>query len=325
MRKIILAIYAIFVTLALALVTVNLSKTSEKLKTAKETATKYKKIDEDNSNSVKATVKEYMEKGLGTLPMCREIFDDEVVLYSASKYTFVPIIPGIEPNYIENDKLKYDEITEELTYKNGDVKSHKGIDVSKFQGDIDWEKVADSGVEFAIIRIGFRGYGTGELVIDEKANQNIEGAIKAGIKVGVYFYSQAITKEEAVEEAEFVIDAIKDYKIEYPIVFDTEENQDSTARTEELTGEEITDMAVAFCDTVKEAGYTPSIYANLRWFTLTLDMSKLEKYDKWYAYYDTTLYFPYKIDMWQYSEDGTVDGIDGYVDLDISFKDYSKE
>ena len=158
--------------------------------------------------------------------------------------------------------------------------------------------------------------------MDETAIQNIEGALGAGIKVGVYFFSQAITIEEAVEEAEFVIDKIKAYDITYPVIYDTEEIVNDNSRAEGLSKEERTEIAIAFLERVKKAGYTPVIYANLRWFTMYLDIPKLEAYDKWYAYYDKELYFPYRISMWQYTESGQVAGIEGSVDLNISFKDW---
>lgn len=159
-------------------------------------------------------------------------------------------------------------------------------------------------------------------MMDETAIKNIEGALNAKIKVGVYFFSQAITIEEAVEEAEFVIENIKKYDITYPVIYDTEEIVNEDSRADGLSKEERTEIAVAFLERVKKAGYTPAIYANLRWFTMSLDISELDAYDKWYAYYDKELYFPYKISMWQYTENGQVDGINGSVDLNISFKDW---
>ena len=180
-----------------------------------------------------------------------------------------------------------------------------------------WDKVKADGVEFAIIRIAYRGYGSGEIVTDEQAVANIKNATKAGVKVGVYFFSQAINEKEAEEEAEYVIDIIDKYKIEYPIVFDMEEINGDTARTDKLTKEEKTDIAIAFCEKVKEEKYTPMVYANIKWFAGYYDMKRLEAYDKWFAYYDDTLYFPYKIKMWQYTDSGKVDGIAGNVDLNI--------
>lgn len=280
------------------------------------------KSDEEDDSQIKDTIREYMESGKGTMAMLRELFPENVVVFDTNKYLFLPVYDNVNKNDINNADIKQLE-NGELVYMEGDKQiSHKGIDVSKFQGQIDWNTVAASGVEFAIIRLGYRGYGTGAIVMDETAIQNIEGALGAGIKVGVYFFSQAITIEEAVEEAEFVIDKIKAYDITYPVIYDTEEIVNDNSRAEGLSKEERTEIAIAFLERVKKAGYTPVIYANLRWFTMYLDIPKLEAYDKWYAYYDKELYFPYRISMWQYTESGQVAGIEGSVDLNISFKDW---
>lgn len=280
---------------------------------------------EMDDDSVRALVKDYMQNGKGTMALLRELFPEDVVVYNSNKFTFVPVDDSLAKNDIVNDNIVKKD-NGEIEYTDGDnTISHKGIDVSKFQGTIDWKKVADSGVEFAIIRLGYRGYGTGVIVLDENVIANIEGATANGIKVGVYFFSQAITTAEAEEEADFVLENIKKYNITYPIVFDTEDILNENARTDELSVSERTDIAIHFCEKIKKAGYTPAIYANLRWFTMSLDMSKLEEYDKWYAFYEEKLYFPYKISMWQYSETGQVDGITGSVDLNISFKDWEKK
>ena len=259
----------------------------------------------DEATAIKNTIRDYMENGKGTMAMLRELFPENVVVFDSNKYIFLDINEKLKKNTIENENIKQLENGELVYEENGNQISHKGIDVSKFQGTIDWNKVAESGVEFAIIRVGYRGYGTGAIVQDETAIQNIEGALNADIKVGVYFFSQAITVEEAVEEAEFVLNIIK--------------------RAESLSKEERTELAIAFCERVKKDGYTPAIYANLRWFTMSLDMEKLESYDKWYAYYDSSIYFPYRISMWQYTESGQIDGITGTVDMNISFKDWETE
>lgn len=279
----------------------------------------------DEATAIKNTIRDYMENGKGTMAMLRELFPENVVVFDSNKYIFLDINEKLKKNTIENENIKQLENGELVYEENGNQISHKGIDVSKFQGTIDWNKVAESGVEFAIIRVGYRGYGTGAIVQDETAIQNIEGALNADIKVGVYFFSQAITVEEAVEEAEFVLNIIKKYDITYPVVFDTEEILNEDTRAESLSKEERTELAIAFCERVKKDGYTPAIYANLRWFTMSLDMEKLESYDKWYAYYDSSIYFPYRISMWQYTESGQIDGITGTVDMNISFKDWETE
>ena len=276
----------------------------------------------DDEDGLRNTLKSSIEAGVPMIEILRDLYPEEIVVYSSNQFDFIPVIEGLEKNDIVNEHIVVAD-DGQITYEEkGKKVSHKGIDVSKFQGDIDWEKVAADGVEFAIIRVGFRGYGSGLIVEDEKAKANLEGAKKAGIKLGVYFFSQAITEDEAVEEARYVVDMIKDYDIKYPVFFDTEDILDENERTQGLSADELTDIAVAFCETVKKAGYTPGIYANLRWFSGALNLEKLEDYYKWYAYYDSNLYFPYKIHMWQYSETGRVDGITGTVDLNISFEDW---
>ena len=244
-----------------------------------------------------------------------------MIIYEDNKFLFVPVDDSLKKNDIDNDKLKVLE-NGEIEYTEENAVSVKGIDVSKYQGDIEWKKVASDGVEFAIIRLGYRGYGTGEIMLDEKAKKNMKEASEVGIKVGVYFFSQAINEKEAKEEAEFVIENIKGYDIDYPIVFDTEDVINDDARANDLSVDDRTIIAKTFCDYIKDCGYTPVIYANLRWFNLALNMKELEEYDKWYAYYDEKIYFPYKISMWQYSENGKVNGIEGAVDMNISFKEW---
>lgn len=202
--------------------------------------------------------------------------------------------------------------------------SYAGVDVSSHQKDIDWAKVKAAGVDFAMIRVGFRGYGSGALVLDDYFEKNIQGALDAGIKVGVYFFSQAINEQEAEEEAALVLEQIKNYKITYPVVYDAEDISNDTARTDGLPGAQITSNCIAFCEKIKAGGYTPMIYANKRWFLTRLDLTRLTDYDLWHAAYVDAPDTPYLFTMWQYTSTGKVDGIDGNVDLNISFVDYSK-
>lgn len=204
----------------------------------------------------------------------------------------------------------------------GQVVSRVGIDVSKHQGTIDWAKVKAAGIDYAMIRIGYRGYGNGAIVLDETFKQNINGAINAGIPVGVYFYSQAISYEEGVEEANFVLENLAGYDISYPVVLDTEDAENDGARTNNISVDTRTDACIGFCETIKAAGYEPMIYANKKWFALDLDVSRLSDYDWWYAQYANEPDFPYEFTMWQYTNAGTVDGINGSVDLNIEFYNY---
>ena len=201
-----------------------------------------------------------------------------------------------------------------------------GVDVSYYQGQIDWEKVKASGIEFAIIRLGYRGYGKeGKLVEDKMYWQNIQNAITAGLDVGVYFFSQALNAEEAVEEANFVLDRIRDYDISFPVVFDWETISSDTARTNDIETEQLCQAANVFCHTVRDAGYIPMVYSNQSVSLLNYDLSRLQEWDFWYAEYKEYPTFYYDFDIWQYGSSGIFKGVpDAYVDTNISFIDYSK-
>jgi len=212
-----------------------------------------------------------------------------------------------------------------LAYYENNVKvSMAGIDVSKWQYDINWKKVAAAGIDYAIIRLGYRGTAAeGNTAMDPYFEQNIKGALDAGLHVGVYYFTQAITVEEAIAEANIVIDALKGYNITFPVVYDTEYREGG--RANDLPNELRTACAKAFCDTVLAAGYTPVIYTSTNWSVLNLNLEELTNYDLWYAYYGNPedLYYPYEYTMWQYTDSGKVDGINGAVDMNISFMDYS--
>lgn len=194
----------------------------------------------------------------------------------------------------------------------------KGVDVSKYQGTIDWNKVKASGIDFAIIRVGYRGYGTGVLVEDSSFKQNIKGATAAGLKVGLYFYSQAINEAEAVEEASMVLSLCKGYNITYPIYFDTEKVDGGTGRADTISRSQRTANAVAFCETIRNAGYRPGVYSYASWFYNQLNMANLTKYSIWIAQYRNELSFDYSYDIWQYTSTGTVPGIPQSTDMNVS-------
>lgn len=259
-------------------------------------------------------------EGTTTVETLRPFYPDELVLASSGTIHFEPIRENLKKNsYLEENRV----ILENGEYQyvvDGQVTSHKGIDVSKHQGNIDWNAVAADGVEFAFIRVALRGYGTGKLVEDEFFDQNMEGAIGAGIKVGVYIYSQAINEEELLEEANLVLEKIAPYQVDCPIVFDVEKVAGADARMNNLTLEERTNLTLLFCQTIENAGYRPMIYHNMEVGVLMLDLETLESYDKWFAYYNQDMYYPYDYKIWQYSDRGTVNGISTEVDLNISFE-----
>lgn len=207
-----------------------------------------------------------------------------------------------------------------LTYDSDEYTCKIGIDVSRYQENIDWAAVKGAGVQFAMLRLGYRGYGTGALVMDPYFQQNIQGAQANGIEVGVYFFSQAITPEEGAEEARFCLNALKGYHITYPIVFDWESYDSSLEpRTDGLDDKILTQCAVAFCEEVEAAGYQSMVYSNLTYFYLHFDLNQLVDYPLWLAQYNSRPSFYYHFDIWQYSGTGKVPGIDGNVDLNIHF------
>lgn len=248
-----------------------------------------------------------------------EAEQETVVVYDiAEGYLRVPLVEGIERNPYDLSAFSGENLTKDYAAPDG-VKVLRGIDVSKFQGKIDWQQVKNAGVEFVILRLGIRGYGTGELKMDERFADNYHGATQAGIKVGVYFFSAAVNETEAVEEADFVLRALQGLTIEMPVVFDTEPILYDDARTDNLTPDQLTEITSAFCDRIRANGYEPMIYANAKRFTTVLHLEQLEDYDKWLADYRDTPDYPYAFKMWQFTEKGSVPGIEGNVDIDLYF------
>lgn len=269
-------------------------------------------------------IKDVVAQFGSSIQLVQRFFDDEIVYYSKNRISYEPIDTTLALNELDfkNNITRLPNNT--LDYQiDGVSYAIKGIDVSVHQEAIDWNKVKADGVEYAILRVGRRGYGTGEIGIDTQFIENIEGALEAGIHVGVYFFSQAITVSEAIEEADFVLDTIRGYDITYPVVFDLEEIFEDTARTDNLSQEMATKMTIAFCDRVAEAGYTPMVYGNINWFMESVDFAQLESYEKWFAQYFNQPFFPYDLGIWQYTATGKVEGIVGDVDINLSFKDYS--
>jgi len=277
------------------------------------------------SSEFLSKLKEMMQSGDGATQMLRYFFPEEIVVADSGQYHFFPIQEDLKKHTY--DPLGFQKDGDQILhyYENGERVSHKGIDVSKYQASINWKRVADDEVEDAFIRLGIRGYTEGEILVDDTFQENIEGALENDIDVGVYFFTQALSEKEAEEEAEFVIDSIEKYDVSYPVVIDVEAVSNRKARTNELTKEERTKYCIIFCDKIREAGYTPMIYGNLKTFMLMLDMEQLEDYDKWLAYYDDEMYFPYAFRIWQYTNKGRVNGIEKEVDLNISFEDLKDE
>lgn len=278
-------------------------------------------VREETIKSVQDHLRGRIQEGDSLVQAIRSLYPDELVVYSAGDYHFVPINHELKKNSLKQENVQVLESGEFQYVEDGQVTSYKGIDVSQHQGKIDWKKVAQDGVQYAIIRVGYRGYGEeGKLVEDTQYKKNIEGALAAGIRVGAYFYSQATSEAEAKEEAEFVLERIKKYKITCPVVVDSELVDGAEGRMDSISAQERAQYAAVFCDRVEQAGYKSMIYHNLEVGVVKMELPMLEKYDRWFASYSETLYYPYEYKMWQYTDKGKVSGIKGNVDLNISFE-----
>lgn len=229
--------------------------------------------------------------------------------------TAVPTETGetLPPNPYAPSDFTYDE-DGFLTCSAGDTQM--GIDVSDHQGWIDWQQVAGSGVRFAFVRIGYRGYSEGGLFTDEYAHYNLTAARQAGLEVGAYFYSQATTVSEAREEARWCADYLKDYTIDLPVVYDWE-YVSQEARTGQMDGQTLTDCADAFCRAMEEAGYEAMVYFNLHLARDYYDLLRLKDYSFWLAMYTGVMDYPNRVDYWQYTDQGSLPGIDTTVDINL--------
>ena len=204
-------------------------------------------------------------------------------------------------------------------YVGGEYETKLGIDVSEHQHEIDWKKVASDGIQFAYIRAAYRGYTQGGLFEDPYFKYNIKGALENGLDVGVYVFSQAVSVEEAIEEANFVLELIEDYNVTLPVVFDWERMDFADSRTVKHDAAVLNDCAVAFCETVKQAGYEPAVYFNKHFGYYEFDLQRLCGYKLWLAQPDNAPDFYYAFDIWQSSFTAEVKGIDCETDLDILF------
>ncbi len=193
-----------------------------------------------------------------------------------------------------------------------------GIDVSKWNGDIDWDKAKNAGVDYAIVRAGYRGSVTGSLVQDPYFEANMKGAAAAGVPIGVYFFTQATNEVEAVEEASMVLQLIREYKIDYPVFIDTE-GAGGNGRADNLDVKTRTMVCEAFCRTIENAGYTAGVYASRNWYNNRLEVKRLENYCIWLAEYRSVPLYQGYYQMWQYTSKGKIDGIKGNVDMNISY------
>lgn len=235
----------------------------------------------------------------------------------------VDISDDIARNKYDFSKLTYQNPLMNY-YEGGKLVSKCGADISANQGDVDFSKLKSAGCDFVMIKIGARGYSSGNIVMDEYYEDNLKAAKKAGLDIGVYFCSQAVTKAEARDEADELLDAISGYSVKYPVVFVMENVDDDVARIDALDMTGRTQVAKAFMDRVEDSGYTPMLYGDLEWLLTMVDMEELQDYDVWYSQDGDKPEYPYEFGMWQYDSDATIKGIPGNVAMTISFKDYAK-
>lgn len=230
-----------------------------------------------------------------------------------------PVESALIRNTYDWSKLVKDG--DRMSYEDDQYTSMQGIDVSSHQEWIDWEKVKNAGIEFAYIRVGYRGYETGKIHKDSYFDYNIQQAKKNGLQVGVYFFSQAATVEEAREEAEFTLREIKDYAIDLPVCFDIEKAGEGNGRVDQLSQETWTQNAVTFLHVIQNAGYQTMNYNSARLLEQYFLLEYMQEFETWVAHYDTEYPdYPYAFSIWQYTDCGTVDGIEGtHTDMDIMF------
>ena len=245
--------------------------------------------------------------------------EGQVYIYDGFDWIWMTPLPGVEANSLTAED--FIDQSGHPTYTGSDYQVLRGVDVSEHQHEIDWAQVAASGVDYAYVRLGYRGYTEGGLFEDPYFRANVEGALANGLQVSVYFFSQAISVQEAIEEAEFVLERIKDYNITLPVVYDWEKiNGETAARTDNLDFSILNDCAVAFCDTVKNAGYAPAIYFNRHLGYYGYDLSRMTDYDFWFALPESPFpNFYYAVDMWQYSFTEQVPGIAEPTDMNLMF------
>ena len=208
-------------------------------------------------------------------------------------------------------------------YSDGKQVSYLGVDLSKYQKKVDFAAIQSEGIDFCMLRVGARGYESGLIQEDEKFQEFLAGAESVGMPVGLYFFSQAVTEAEAEEEANYVISKIGEHKITYPIAFDMEFIENDNSRIETLTKTEKSNIALAFLKRIEEAGYVGMLYGNKEWLLKRIELHRFDDYDIWLTQEEDTPDYPYMYSMWQYTRQGEIYGIDGYVDLNISFVDYS--
>lgn len=238
---------------------------------------------------------------------------------------WVLISPYLTKNTFDFTKME-DKAGLKQYMENGRKISYVGVDISKHTGKVYFPSLKAAGVDYVMIRLGSRGYTTGQITLDENFKENIEGAIEAQLDVGIYFYSQAVSQDEAVQEANFVVQNLEPYRahVKYPVAFNMGFVSNDKSRIEGLSREDKTTVTISFLDAVRASGYVPMIYGDKEWLLKEVDLTKLQDYDVWLSQEEEIPDYPYRYTMWQYNTDGVLNGIDGGADLNICFVSYSE-
>lgn len=238
---------------------------------------------------------------------------------------WVLISPYLTKNTFDFTKME-DKAGLKQYMENGRKISYVGVDISKHTGKVYFPSLKAAGVDYVMIRLGSRGYTTGQITLDENFKENIEGAIEAQLDVGIYFYSQAVSQDEAVQEANFVVQNLEPYRahVKYPVAFNMGFVSNDKSRIEGLSREDKTTVTISFLDAVRASGYVPMIYGDKEWLLKEVDLTKLQDYDVWLSQEEEIPDYPYRYAMWQYNTDGVLNGIDGGADLNICFVSYSE-
>ena len=247
-----------------------------------------------------------------------------LVTYQDGSTEWVEINDKLATNSYDTSKFVY-QSPEMKYYVNGKQASWFGVDISSKQGIVDFEKLKRAGVDFVMIKVGGRGYSSGNVVLDSSYKDYLNGAKNAGLGIGVYFYSQATDRDEVYEEVDTLLELIKDYSVKYPVVFDMESVDGDMARTDALDVSTRTELARLFLKTVKEEGYTPMLYGDKEWLVTKLNLEKLQDYDVWLSQEEDVPDYPYEYTMWQYNKSGTVSGISGTTGLNVSMVNYLEQ
>ena len=235
----------------------------------------------------------------------------------------IKAVEGFAKNAYNSDNFVLDETGKMTYYIDDEVASCMGVDLSEYQGEVDFAKLKEQGFDFVILRIGGRYYSEqGDMYVDTNLHNYYKAAKDAGLRVGGYFFSQAKNAQDAIDEANFALENIKGMKFDYPIAFDWEHIEGDTARTDNVSTTDLTDAAIAFCDTIKEAGFESIIYTNTYLMYYEYELERLKDYEFWIADYEYKPSMYYNFTMWQYDIEGQVEGIEGPVDMNICMKNY---